>query len=124
EVDTVGDDEGPCPAGEPGDLRVRTDQLFSGYHGDPEGTAAAYDGEGRFRTGDTGVRDVAGVIRLLGRTSTDILKSGGYKLSALEIEEALRAHPAIADVAVIGLPDDVWGDRVTACAVLREGAAL
>jgi malonyl-CoA/methylmalonyl-CoA synthetase len=123
-VDLVADDGRPCPAGEPGELRVRTPQLFSGYHGDPEATARSFDPEGRFRTGDTGVRDGDGVIRLLGRTSTDVLKSGGYKLSALEIEEALRAHPAIAEVAVIGLPDETWGDRVTACAVLRPGHAL
>jgi len=123
-VDLVAEDGRPCPAGEPGELRVRSPQLFSGYHGDAEATARSYDAEGRFRTGDTGVRDEAGVVRLLGRTSTDVLKSGGYKLSALEIEDALRAHPAIAEVAVIGLPDEVWGDRVTACAVLRAGHSL
>jgi malonyl-CoA/methylmalonyl-CoA synthetase len=123
-VDLVADDGRLCPAGEPGELRVRSPQLFSGYHDDPEGTARSYDAEGRFRTGDTGVRDEAGVIRLLGRTSTDVLKSGGYKLSALEIEDALRDHPAIAEVAVIGLPDEVWGDRVTACVVLRTGQTL
>jgi malonyl-CoA/methylmalonyl-CoA synthetase len=123
-VDLVADDGRPCGTDEPGELRVRTPQLFSGYHGDPEATARSFDPEGRFRTGDTGVRDGSGVIRLLGRTSTDVLKSGGYKLSALEIEEALRAHPAIAEVAVIGLPDETWGDRVTACVVLRPGQAL
>jgi malonyl-CoA/methylmalonyl-CoA synthetase len=123
-VDLVADDGRPCASDEPGELRVRTPQLFSGYHGDPEATARSFDPEGRFRTGDTGVRDADGVIRLLGRTSTDVLKSGGYKLSALEIEEALRAHPAIAEVAVIGLPDATWGDRVTACVVLRPGQAL
>jgi malonyl-CoA/methylmalonyl-CoA synthetase len=123
EVDIVGDDDLPCPTGEPGELRVRSPQLFSGYHGDPAATARAYDAEGRFRTGDTGMRDADGVIRLLGRTSTDVLKSGGYKLSALEIEEVLRAHPAVAEVAVIGLPDAVWGDRVTACVVARPGPA-
>jgi malonyl-CoA/methylmalonyl-CoA synthetase len=121
-VDIVAEDGAPAPDGEPGELRVRSPQLFSGYRGDPASTAAAYDGSGRFRTGDTGVREPGtGIVRLLGRTSTDVLKSGGYKLSALEIEEALRAHPAIAEVAVVGLPDDVWGDRVTACVVLRPG---
>jgi malonyl-CoA/methylmalonyl-CoA synthetase len=124
EVELVGDDGRACAVDEPGELRVRSTQMFSGYFGDPEGTARSFDEAGRFRTGDTGVRDGDGVIRLLGRTSTDVLKSGGYKLSALEIEDALRAHPAIAEVAVIGLPDDVWGDRVTACAVLRPGQDL
>ncbi len=113
-----------CGPGEPGELRVRSPQLFSGYHRDPTATAAAYDSEGRFRTGDTGVRDAAGVVRLLGRTAVDVLKSGGYKLSALEIEDALRAHPAIADIAVVGLPDATWGDLVTACVVVRPGSAI
>jgi malonyl-CoA/methylmalonyl-CoA synthetase len=123
-VDLVGDDGRLLPADEAGELRVRSPQMFSAYHGDPDATARAFDAEGRFRTGDTGVRDAAGVIRLLGRTSTDIIKSGGYKLSALEIESVLRDHPAIAEVAVIGVPDATWGERVTACVVLRAGAAL
>jgi malonyl-CoA/methylmalonyl-CoA synthetase len=126
EVDLVGDDGAPVPDGEPGELRVRTPQMFSGYHGDVAATAQSFDERGRFRTGDTGVRDAAGVVRLLGRTSVDIIKSGGYKISALEIEAALRDHPAIAEVAVIGEPDaaGVWGERVTACVVVRAGAAL
>ncbi len=127
EIDIVGDDEQLARDGEPGELRVRTPQLFSGYHDDAAATAASYDAAGRFRTGDTGVRDPAdGVIRLLGRTSVDVLKSGGYKISALEIEAALRDHPAIADLAVIGVPDPTltWGDLVTACVVLRDGASL
>ena len=127
EIDIVGDDEQPVRDGDAGELRVRTPQLFSGYHGDAGATAASYDAAGRFRTGDTGVRDPqGGVIRLLGRTSVDVLKSGGYKISALEIEAALRDHPAIADVAVIGAPDPTltWGDLVTACVVLRQGASL
>ena len=118
----IADDAGhPVPHGEPGELRVRTPQLFSGYHADPAATAAAFDPEGRFRTGDTGVRDEAGVIRLLGRTSIDIIKSGGYKLSALEIEAVLLTHPAIAEVAVLGLPDPTWGEVVTAFVVPRPG---
>jgi malonyl-CoA/methylmalonyl-CoA synthetase len=127
EVVLVGDDEHPARDGDAGELRVRSPQLFSGYHGDPAATAATFDGDGRFRTGDTGVRDPGdGLIRLLGRTSVDVLKSGGYKISALEIEAALREHPAIADLAVIGLPDPTltWGDLVTACVVPRAGATL
>jgi malonyl-CoA/methylmalonyl-CoA synthetase len=124
EVDVVSDDGAAAPAGEPGELRVRSTQMFSGYHGDDAATAASFDERGRFRTGDTGVRDVGGVIRLLGRTSVDIIKSGGYKISALEIEAALRDHLAVADVAVVGEPDLTWGERVTACVVVRAGAAL
>jgi len=124
EVDIVGDDGRPAASGEPGELRVRSTQMFTEYLGDPEATAAAFDAAGRFRTGDTGTRDAAGVVRLYGRTSVDIIKSGGYKLSALEIEAALREHPAVAEIAVIGTPDDTFGERVTACVVLRPGATL
>ena len=121
-VDIVGDDGRAAPAGEPGELRVRTPQMFSAYHGDPAATAAGFDDQGRFRTGDTGVRDAEGVIRLLGRTSIDIIKSGGYKLSALEIEAVLLEHPAVAEVAVTGVPDATWGERVTAWVVPRGPA--
>jgi malonyl-CoA/methylmalonyl-CoA synthetase len=124
EVDVVSDDGAPAPVGEPGELRVRSTQMFSGYHGDEAATAASFDERGRFRTGDTGVRGAGGVIRLLGRTSVDIIKSGGYKISALEIEAALRDHPAIEDIAVVGEADTTWGERVTACVVVRSGAAL
>lgn len=106
------------------ELRVRSPQMFAGYYGDRAATEVAFDAEGRFRTGDVGVRDERGYVKLLGRASSDILKSGGYKLSALEIEELLREHPAIAEVAVIGVPDETWGDRVVACAVLRSPLEL
>jgi len=118
-VDIVDEGGRPVPVGEPGELRVRTPQMFSAYHGDADATAAGFDAEGRFRTGDTGTRDADGVVRLLGRTSIDIIKSGGYKLSALEIEAVLLEHPAVAEVAVIGEPDAVWGERVTAWIVAR-----
>jgi malonyl-CoA/methylmalonyl-CoA synthetase len=63
-------------------------------------------------------------VKILGRTSVDILKSGGYKLSALEIEEVLREHDAVADVAVVGLPDETWGEIAVAAVIPREGRAL
>jgi malonyl-CoA/methylmalonyl-CoA synthetase len=127
EVDIVADDGTPARPGEPGELRVRSTQMFQGYHGDEAATAASFDGEGRFMTGDTGVREAGPdgreTIRLLGRTSVDIIKSGGYKISALEIEAALRDHPAVAEIAVIGAPDATWGELVTACVVARAGTA-
>src|SRR6185295_13779562 len=86
-----------------------------------DATAAAFT-DGWFRTGDVAERSSDGYVRLLGRTSVDILKSGGYKLSALEIEEALRDNPAVAEVAVVGLPDEIWGDRVVAVIVPAPGA--
>ena len=106
-----------------GELLVRGPSLFSGYFRRDDATARAYR-DGWFLTGDTVARDERGYFRVLGRTSVDILKSGGYKLSALEIEEALREHAAVSDVAVVGVPDETWGDRVVACVVVRPGASL
>ena len=65
-----------------------------------------------------------GYYRLLGRISTDILKTGGFKISALEIEETLRQHPSIAECAVVGVDDEEWGQRVCAAVELRGGTAL
>lgn len=123
-VEIVTDEGLEAGVDEPGELRVRTPQLFIGYHDDAAATTASFDDLGRFRTGDTGARDAAGVIRLLGRTSVDVLKSAGYKISALEIEAVLLQHPAVAEVAVIGVPDATWGECVTACVVARPGVAL
>jgi malonyl-CoA/methylmalonyl-CoA synthetase len=113
------------------DTRIVDDELwiagpsvFAGYHGKPDATRDAFvveDGTRWFKTGDTVARGEDGYVRILGRTSVDILKSGGYKLSALEIEEVLRAHPAVSEVAVVGLPDVTWGERVVACVVARAG---
>ncbi|MBI5535472.1 MAG: AMP-binding protein [Deltaproteobacteria bacterium] len=113
------------------DLKVVDDEMwiagpsvFAEYYRRPEATAEAFvveDGKRWFRTGDTVAVDPDGYVRILGRTSVDILKSGGYKLSALEIEEALRECAAVAEVAVVGLPDEVYGERVVACVVARTG---
>ncbi len=106
-----------------GELFVRGPSVFSQYFRREDATARAFV-DGWFQTGDTVTRDERGYFRILGRTSVDILKSGGYKLSALEIEEALREHAAVSDVAVVGVPDETWGDRVVACVVVRSGASL
>jgi malonyl-CoA/methylmalonyl-CoA synthetase len=109
------------------ELWIAGPSVFAGYHQRPEATRESFvvdAGERWFKTGDTVARDEDGYLRVLGRTSVDILKSGGFKISALEIEEILRDHPAIAEVAVVGLPDDrdtAWGERVVACVVARRG---
>ena len=106
------------------ELWVAGPSVFLEYHGKPDATRDSFVLEGGtrwFRTGDTVAREADGTLRILGRTSVDILKSGGYKLSALEIEDVLREHPAVADVAVVGLPDATWGERVVACVVARPG---
>jgi malonyl-CoA/methylmalonyl-CoA synthetase len=96
-----------------GELRVAGPAMFAGYWGKPDATASSYDAEGFFCTGDTVVRQ-GGSWRILGRTSVDIIKCGGYKLSALEIEAHLLEHPAIGEAAVVGLPDEAYGQVVAA----------
>jgi malonyl-CoA/methylmalonyl-CoA synthetase len=104
---------------EPGEIQVRGPGVFAAYWSRPEATAETFDGDW-FRTGDMAVLE-RGYYRIMGRLSVDIIKSGGYKLSALEIEAALLDHPLIAECAVIGLPDDTWGEAVTAAIVLKSG---
>jgi malonyl-CoA/methylmalonyl-CoA synthetase len=112
----------PVPDGTPGELEVRGPGLFSGYWDDPEATREAFR-DGWFRTGDMAVLD-DGTYRILGRQSVDIIKTGGYKVSALEIEDALLANPDVDECAVVGVPDPEWGERVTAAVVPRQGAEL
>lgn len=106
-----------------GELWIRGPSVFKGYLGREQATRDAFAEGGWFKTGDVAEISPDGYVRLLGRTSVDILKSGGYKLSALEIEEALRENPAVAEVAVVGLPDETWGERVVAVVVPAPGRA-
>ncbi len=113
----------PVPPGGPGEIQVRGPGVFREYWGRPQETAEAFDREGWFRTGDVAVVE-EGSYRILGRKSVDIIKTGGYKVSALEIEEALRQHPAIAECAVVGPADPEWGQRVAAAVVLAGDRQL
>lgn len=117
----VDDDDQPVAAGEVGELQVQTPAMMSGYWNDPASTAASFDGPW-FRTGDVVQRDADGYLRIVGRKSVDIIKSGGFKISAREIEEVLLLHPAVAEAAVVGLPDPTWGERIEAAVVLRAPA--
>ena len=108
--------------GEPGEIQVRGPAVFREYWNQPGVTKASFV-DGWFRTGDMAVLE-DGYYRILGRLSVDIIKSGGYKLSALEIEDVLRQHPAIQDCAVVGLADDTWGEIVAVAAVTRRGTEL
>ncbi len=105
---------------EPGELQMSGPGIFLEYWNRPEITAEAFD-EGWFRTGDMAALE-RGYYRIMGRLSVDIIKSGGYKLSALEIEASLLEHPAIRECAVIGLPDETWGEMVAVVAVLEPSA--
>jgi malonyl-CoA/methylmalonyl-CoA synthetase len=112
----------PVLPGTPGGIEVRGPAVFEEYWARPDATREAFR-DGWFITGDTAVVE-DGVYRILGRTSIDILKTGGHKVSALEIEEALRRHPAIAECSIVGIPDAEWGERVAAALVLHDGHAL
>jgi len=117
------DDEGIEVAdGQPGEIEVQGATVFREYWQRPDETRAAFR-HGWFRTGDMAVVE-RGSYRLLGRTSVDIIKTGGFKVSALEIEEILRTHHAIAECAVVGVADDEWGERVSAAVELKPGADL
>ncbi len=110
-----------------GELQVVGPTVFDGYWQRPEATAEAFlvaDGVRWFRTGDSVRREVDGRFTVVGRTSVDVLKSAGYKLSAITIEEAIRTHPEVRDAAVVGLPDETYGQIVAAAVMPREGAAL
>lgn len=105
-----------------GELQLKGPGVFAEYWRRPDSTREAFC-DGWFRTGDVAlVQD--GAYRLLGRASIDIIKSGGDKMSALEIEETLRSHPAILECAVVGVDDAEWGQRVCAAVELRPGREL
>jgi malonyl-CoA/methylmalonyl-CoA synthetase len=106
-----------------GEIRVRGPNLFLGYLNRPDATAQAMR-DGWFATGDMATRSGDGYIRIVGRRATDLIKSGGYKIGAGEIEGCLREHPGVQDAAVTGEADADLGERVVAWVVLRPGAAV
>ncbi|HME46701.1 acyl-CoA synthetase [Mycobacterium sp.] len=98
-------------------LEVRGPMLFDEYLGRPDATAAAFSDEGWYRTGDVAVIGADGMHRIVGRESTDLIKSGGYRVGAGEVETALLGHPGVSEAAVVGLPDDDLGQRIVAFVV-------
>jgi fatty acid CoA ligase FadD36 len=116
----VVDDRGkrvPADGDTPGDLEVRGATLFDGYLHRPDATAACWTEDGWFRTGDVAAVDPDGQHRIVGRRSSDLIKSGGYRIGAGEVEAALLDHPAVAEAAVIGVPDPDLGQRIVAYVV-------
>lgn len=105
----------------PGEIQIKGANVFKEYWGKKEATEKAFTEDGWFKTGDVAVVE-NGYYRILGRDSVDIIKSGGYKISALEIEEVLRKHPQLNDCAVVGIPDEEWGELVVASIVVRNKA--
>src|SRR5688572_10001927 len=122
EVRLVDETGAAVPDGTAGEVEVRGPSVFLEYWQRPDETRDAFR-DGWFRTGDMAVVE-EGAYRLLGRTNVDIIKTGGFKVSALEIEEVLREHPAIAECAVVGIGDAEWGERVAAAVELHADASL
>jgi len=117
-------DPGAADFGADGEIQLRGPQVFAGYWQDPAATEAAFTTDGWFRTGDIGAVDpVTGHLTIRGRTKEMII-TGGLNVYPREVEIALEAHPSVAEAAVAGLPDDRWGEQVTAWVVLRDGHRL
>ncbi|MFE7166117.1 acyl-CoA synthetase [Streptomyces sp. NPDC057616] len=106
-----------------GEIQVRGPNLFTGYLNRPDATEAAFTPDGWFRTGDMAVRDPDGYVRIVGRKATDLIKSGGYKIGAGEIENALLEHPGVREAAVTGEPDADLGERIVAWVVPADPEA-
>ncbi|GGP99106.1 acyl-CoA synthetase [Streptomyces mutabilis] len=106
-----------------GEIQVRGPNLFTEYLNRPDATAAAFTEDGFFRTGDMAVRDPDGYVRIVGRKATDLIKSGGYKIGAGEIENALLENPEVREAAVTGEPDPDLGERIVAWIVPADPAS-
>jgi acyl-CoA synthetase (AMP-forming)/AMP-acid ligase II len=106
-----------------GEIVIHGPNLFHGYWNRPEDTRRAFL-DGYLRSGDLAVREADGMFRIVGRSSVDIIKTRGFKVSAVEIEDVLQRHPDVQDVAVVGLPDADQGERVVAAVTPRAGAAV
>lgn len=106
--------------GSPGELLVKGPSIFKEYWQKPTATEEAFTKDGWFKTGDIVQKNTDGVYKILGRQSVDIIKTGGYKVSALEIEEVLREHPQVVECAVVGLRSDEWGQEIAAVVVFKD----
>ena len=110
-----------CGSVGPGELLVKGDNLFKEYWNRPDATAEAFTRDGWFKTGDTAAsQGNPPYWKILGRTSVDIIKSSGYKISALEIENALLANPAISECAVVGIEDETQGQIIAAIVTCQQ----
>jgi long-chain acyl-CoA synthetase len=117
----VDDDGRTLPAGETGELHIRTPAAMDGYLDSPEDTRAVFD-EGWFRTGDLARVTADGYVAIVGRLRERI-KRGGYSVFPAEVEAVVLAHPAVAEAAAVGMPDDALGEEIAAFVTLRPGAA-
>lgn len=120
-VRLVDDHNNVVKPSEAGEIQVKGENVFSKYWNKPEATRTAFTADGWFKTGDVAIVE-DNYYRILGRDSIDIIKSGGYKISAIEIEEILRTHPDVADCSVIGIPNEEWGEVVVAVLIVHDAA--
>jgi fatty-acyl-CoA synthase len=118
ELRVVGDDEGPLPPKAIGEVHFRGPNVFAGYWNRPDATAEAFSADGWFRTGDLGYLDDEGFLTLVDRKK-DMVITGGENVYSAEVEDVLFAHPAVAEAAIIGVPDERWGEAVCAVVALR-----
>lgn len=124
EVRVIDEEDGAeAPPFAKGEIQLRARHIARGYWNAPEATRETFLPDGWFRTGDIGFRDEAGFVTLVDRRGNKII-TGGENVYPAEVEAVLAALPGVADVAVVGLPDDRWGESVVAAVVLREGATL
>lgn len=123
DVRLVDEKHRPVEEAQAGEIQVKGPTVFKEYWQRADATREAFTGDGYFKTGDIAQRE-GNIYQILGRNSVDIIKTGGYKVSALEIEEVLRTHTAIGQCAVVGVDDDHWGQRVAAAVVLHENETL
>jgi acyl-CoA synthetase (AMP-forming)/AMP-acid ligase II len=112
----------PVPRGERGEICVRGSLVMAGYYRNPEATAEA-SAHGWHHTGDIGFLDEDGYLYIVDRAK-DMVITGGFNVYSAEVEQALMAHDAVRDCAVIGLPDEKWGERVTAVIQLQPHAEV
>jgi long-chain acyl-CoA synthetase len=123
ELRIVGDDGQDCPTGEVGEILVRSPQVMKGYWNMPDATAEAIDADGWFKTGDAGYVDADGYVYIHDRVK-DMIVSGGENVYPAEVENVLMGHPGIADVAIIGVPHEKWGETAKAIVVKAPGAEV
>ena len=123
EIKIVGEDGAELPRGQVGEIVTRSSNNMLGYWNLPEATAATLSADGWVRTGDAAYMDEDGYIYIQDRMK-DMIISGGENVYPAEVESAIYGHPDVAEVAVIGVPDDRWGEAVKACVVAKPGHAV
>ncbi|MDW8295769.1 MAG: acyl-CoA synthetase [Raineya sp.] len=120
EVRLVDENNQPVLQGEAGEIQVKGENVFMGYWKREQATAESFTDDGFFKTGDIAIQDTNGYYKILGRKSTDIIKTAGYKVSAIEIEETLRLHSEISDCAVVGIADEDKGEKIIAFVIAQS----